>query len=45
MLNHITTRQQNVAWLSIYKEMKLRSMIGVLLGLVGYILLGNGLCN
>jgi uncharacterized protein YacL len=45
MLQHITSTEQNNAWLSIYKEMKLRSMIGVLLGLVGYILLGNGLCN
>jgi|MDSZ01.1.fsa_nt_gb hypothetical protein len=45
MLQHITSTEQNIAWLNIYKEMKLRSMIGVLLGLVGYILLGNGLCN
>ena len=45
MLQHITSVQQNNAWLNIYKEMKLRSMIGVLLGLVGYVLLGNGLCN
>lgn len=45
MLEHITSTEQNIAWLSIYKEMKTRSMVGVLLGLIGYILLGNGLCN
>ena len=45
MLNHLTSTEQNTAWLGIYKEMKLRSMMGVLFGLIGYILLGNGLCN
>ena len=41
MLLHLTSQQQNEAWLNIYKEMKL----GLLLGVVGYILLGNGLCK
>ena len=45
MLLHLTSQQQNEAWLNIYKEMKLRSMLGLLLGLAGYILLGNGLCK
>lgn len=45
MLLHLTSQQQNEAWLNIYKEMKLRSKLGLLLGLVGYILLGNGLCK
>ena len=45
MLLHLTSQQQNEAWLNIYKEMKLRCMLGLLLGLVGYILLGNGLCK
>jgi len=45
MLLHLTSQQQNEAWLNIYKEMKLRSKLGLLLGLAGYILLGNGLCK
>ena len=45
MLLHLNSQQQNEAWLNIYKEMKLRCKIGLLLGLVGYILLGNGLCK
>tara|TARA_B100000886_G_scaffold298178_1_gene226195 strand:+ start:72 stop:524 length:453 start_codon:yes stop_codon:yes gene_type:complete len=45
MLLHLTSQQQNEAWLNIYKEMKLRCKLGLLLGLVGYILLGNGLCK
>ena len=45
MLLHLNTPKQNEAWLKIYKEMKLRCICGVLLGLVGYILLGRGLCN
>ena len=45
MLLHLTSQQQNEAWLNIYKEMKLRCKLGLLLGLVGYVLLGNGLCK
>jgi uncharacterized protein YacL len=45
MLLHLTSQQQNEAWLNIYKEMKLRCKLGLLLGLAGYILLGNGLCK
>jgi uncharacterized protein YacL len=45
MLLHLNSQQQNEAWLNIYKEMKIRCKIGLLLGLVGYILLGNGLCK
>jgi uncharacterized protein YacL len=45
MLLHLNSKEQNNAWLNIYKEMKYRCMLGLLLGLVGYILLGNGLCN
>ena len=45
MLLHLTSQQQNEAWLNIYKEMKLRCKLGLLLGVVGYILLGNGLCK
>ena len=45
MLKHLTSTEQNVAWLNIYKEMKLRCAIGVILGLIGYILLGMGWCE
>jgi len=45
MLSHLTSKEQNEAWLKIYKEMKLRCKIGLLLGIVGYILLGIGWCN
>ena len=44
MLQHLTTKEQNQAWLNIYKEMKTRCMVGFLLGLVGYIVLGIGSC-
>ena len=44
MLQHLTTKEQNQAWLNIYKEMKTRCMVGFLLGLVGYIILGMGTC-
>ncbi len=45
MLLHLNSQQQNEAWLNIYKEMKLRCKLGLLLGLVGYVLIGNGLCK
>ena len=45
MLHHLTSQDQNRAWVKIYREMKLRCLLGVLLGLIGYILLGNGLCK
>jgi uncharacterized protein YacL len=45
MLLHLSSQQQNEAWLNIYKEMKLRCKLGLLLGLGGYVLLGNGLCK
>ena len=44
MLQHLTNKEQNQAWLNIYKEMKTRCMVGFLLGLVGYIVLGIGSC-
>lgn len=45
MLNHLSSQTQVQAWLKIYKEMKLRCHVGLLLGIVGYILLGVGWCN
>ena len=45
MLQHLTNKEQNQAWLNIYKEMKTRCMVGLLLGLAGYIILGMGTCK
>lgn len=44
MLEHLNNVKQNKAWLAIYKEMKLRCKLGLLLGILGYIVLGNGVC-
>ena len=45
MLEHITTPQQNKAWLAVYKEMKFRCIFGMILGIIGYLILGQGLCT
>jgi Mn2+/Fe2+ NRAMP family transporter len=45
MLEHLKSTQQNKAWLAIYKEMKLRCLLGLVLGALGYILLANGVCK
>ena len=44
MLEHVSSVEQNVAWLGIYKEMKLRCHIGAIMGIIGYILIGRGMC-
>ena len=44
MLEHLKTPKQTKAWLAIYKEMKLRCLIGLILGALGNILLGFGMC-
>jgi uncharacterized protein YacL len=44
MLNHLSSQNQVQAWLKIYKEMKLRCHVGLLLGVLGYIILGIGWC-
>lgn len=44
MLLHLDTPEQNAAWLEIYKEMKLRCMLGMIIGFFGYLLLGMGCC-
>jgi len=44
MLEHLRSTEQNKAWLAIYKEMKLRCKIGLLLGVIGYIVLARGVC-
>ena len=44
MLEHINTPEQNKAWLEIYKEMKFRCVFGLVLGVLGYLILGKGVC-
>ena len=44
MLEHLSSVEQNVAWLGIYKEMKLRCHLGAVMGILGYVLIGRGMC-
>ena len=44
MLNHLKTEKENKAWLSVYKTMKYRYLIGFVLGALAAIPLGNALC-
>ena len=44
MLEHLSSVEQNIAWMGIYKEMKLRSHIGAVMGILGYVLIGRGMC-
>jgi hypothetical protein len=45
MLEHLRSTEQNKAWLGIYKEMKLRCKIGLILGALGYLVLSRGICS
>ena len=45
MLEHLRSTEQNKAWLAIYKEMKLRCKIGLILGALGYLVLSMYLLN
>jgi hypothetical protein len=45
MLEHLRSTEQNKAWLGIYKEMKLRCTIGLILGALGYIVISRGICS
>lgn len=45
MLEHLRSTEQNKAWLAIYKEMKLRCKIGLILGALGYLVLSKGICS
>ena len=45
MLNHLNSNEQVNGWLNIYREMKLRSKLGFVLGILGYIILGMGWCH
>lgn len=42
MLLHLNSREQNDKWLRVYRYMSFRWHIGLLLGLVGFFLLGRG---
>ena len=44
MLKHLSGKKQIDGWLNIYKKMKTRSYIGILVGVIGYILLFYGFC-
>ena len=44
MLEHLRCPAQNKAWLAIYKEMKMRCLIGLVLGALGYLVLARGVC-
>ena len=43
MLNHLTTQEQNVAWVNVYRDMRNRSHIGFVLGAVAFVLFGCAL--
>tara|TARA_A100000164_G_C21832935_1_gene736235 strand:- start:629 stop:1087 length:459 start_codon:yes stop_codon:yes gene_type:complete len=45
MLEHLRSTEQNKAWLAIYKEMKLRCKIGLILGALGYLVISRGICS
>ena len=44
MLEHTYSKEQNKAWLEIYKEMKMRHKVGLILGGLGYYVFANGIC-
>ncbi len=39
MILHLNSKEQNEKWLEIYKLMKFRGSIGLILGIVGYVLI------
>jgi len=45
MLNHLKTEEQNKAWLEVYKYMKYRHYIGILLGSISAIPIAYSLCK
>jgi len=45
MLNHLDTQEQTKAWLSVYKTMKQRYLVGFILGSLAAIPIANSLCN
>jgi uncharacterized protein YacL len=45
MLLHTYNKDQNAAWLNIYKEMKMRHIVGFILGILGYYIFAQGICR
>ena len=43
MVTYLTTEVQRNAWLDVYKEMQYRKVIGILLGIIAYVLLAYNL--
>lgn len=44
MLNHLNTTEENKAWLSVYKTMKSRYLLGLLVGALAAIPFANSMC-
>jgi hypothetical protein len=44
MLNHLKTQEEIKAWLKIYKKMKRRYLLGLIIGLLSAIPISNSLC-
>ena len=44
MLNHLKTKEQNKAWLEVYKTMKQRYFLGFLFGALAAIPIANAMC-
>jgi uncharacterized protein YacL len=44
MLNHLKTEEENKAWLEVYKTMKQRYFVGLVLGALSAVPLANALC-
>lgn len=45
MLNYLTNKDQIDGWLDVYKTMQNKYHIGMMLGIIGYILLGYGIAK
>lgn len=44
MLLHLNNKEQVEGWLNIYKTMKYKYMVSILVALIGYLILGIGCC-
>ncbi len=44
MLNHLKTEEENKAWLEVYKTMKQRYFVGLVVGALAAVPLANALC-
>lgn len=42
MIRHLRTREQNEKWLGVYRHMSVRWHAGMLIGLIGFFILGRG---